>query len=63
MLGWAFLISGVIYLFWTKSFLSDPRGMMPNLAMGATFGLYHLVYAVCVWPRRAQAREEILATE
>ena len=63
ILGWAFLISGVIYLFWPKSFLSDPRGMMPNLAMGATFGLYHLVYAVCVWPRRAQARGEILATE
>ena len=63
MLGWAFLLSGVIYLFWPKSFLSDPRGMMPNLAMGATFGLYHLVYAVCVWPRRAQAGEELLATE
>src|SRR5690349_3267886 len=63
MLGWAFLLSGVIYLFWPKSFLSDPRGMMPNLAMGATFGLYHLVYAVCVWSRRAPAEEEILATE
>jgi hypothetical protein len=63
MLGWAFLLSGVLYLFWPKSFLSDPRGMTPNLVMAATFGLYHLVYAACVWSRRAGAEEEALAAE
>jgi hypothetical protein len=63
MLGWAFLLSGVIYMFWPKSFLSDPRGMTPNLVMGFTFGLYHLVYAICVWPRHAAAGEEVLVAE
>ena len=63
VLGWAFLLSGVLYLFWPKSFLSDPRGIMPNLAMGATFGLYHLVYAACVWSRRALTGNELLAPE
>jgi hypothetical protein len=63
VLGWAFLLSGVIYLFWPKPFLADPRGLLPNLAMGLTFGLYHLVYAICVWPRRAIAEDEILAPE
>jgi hypothetical protein len=23
--------------------------LVPNLAMGATFGLYHLIYAAYVW--------------
>jgi hypothetical protein len=63
MLGWAFLLSGVVYLFWPKSFLTDSHGLVPNLAMGFTFGLYHLVYAICVWPRRAIADDEILAVE
>ena len=63
ILGWAFLITGIAYLFWPKSLTSDPRGMFPNLAMGATFGLYHLVYAVCVWPRRMAAPSEILSPE
>jgi hypothetical protein len=52
LLGWAFLLSGVLMLFWPKSFGHDPRAIFPNLAMGATFGIYHLVYAACVWPRR-----------
>ena len=53
LLGWAFLLSGVLVVFWPKPFGYDPRGIFPDLAMGATFGLYHLVYAACVWPRRA----------
>ena len=27
--------------------------------MGATFGVYHLVYAVCAWPRRARVLDAI----
>ena len=60
-LGWAFLLTGLAILFWPKSLGDDPRGMFPNLVMGATFGLYHLVYAACVWSQ-AGARES-LATE
>lgn len=63
LLGWAFLVSGLILIFWPKSLGDDPRGLYPNLAMGATFGFYHLVYAACVWSRRQSGATEILATE
>ncbi len=63
VLGWAFLISGLLLIFWPKSFTDDPRGLFPNLAMGATFGLYHLAYAVCVWSSHRQSAREILAPE
>ena len=62
-LGWAFLLSGLVLIFWPKSLGDDPRGLYPNLAMGATFGLYHLVYAVCVWPSRRPGAPEIPAPE
>jgi hypothetical protein len=63
LLGWAFLFTGVAVLFWPKSLGDDPRGMFPNLAMGATFGVYHLVYAACVWSRRRPAAREALGVE
>lgn len=63
LLGWAFLVTGLAVLFWPKSLGDDPRGMFPNLAMGATFGLYHLVYAACIWSRRRPATREPLTTE
>ncbi|MBA2434630.1 MAG: hypothetical protein M3480_06000 [Verrucomicrobiota bacterium] len=63
LLGWAFLLSGLLLIFWPKSFGADPRGLYPNFAMGATFGLYHLVYAVCVWASRQPDAREILAPE
>ena len=62
-LGWAFLLTGLAILFWPKSLGDDPRGMFPNLAMGATFGLYHLVYAACVWAKSRAGGREIPATE
>jgi hypothetical protein len=62
-LGWAFLLTGLLILFWPKSLGDDPREMFPNLAMGATFGLYHLVYAACVWSSSRAGVREILATE
>ena len=35
-------------------FLDDlPSHLLPNFFMGLTFGVYHLVYAVCTWPRRS----------
>ncbi len=63
LLGWAFLLSGLLLIFWPKSFGDDPRGLYPNIAMGATFGLYHLVYAICVWSSRRPDAREILAPE
>jgi len=62
-LGWAFLLSGLLMIFWPKSFGDDPRGLLPNLAMGATFGCYHLVYALCVWSRRQAGAGDILSPE
>jgi hypothetical protein len=62
-LGWAFLLSGLFMIFWPKSFGDDPHGLLPNLAMGVTFGCYHLVYAVCVWSRRQAGVGDILSPE
>ena len=63
LLGWTFLLSGLALIFWPKSFGDDPRGLLPNLEMGATFGLYHLVYAACVWRRKKPEAREILPSE
>ncbi len=63
ILGWAFLLSGLIYLFWPKSLGTDPRGMGPNLAMGATFGLYHLIYAAAIWANARSGASEVFLPE
>ena len=48
-LGWVFLLAGFVtlYLRGTSVVLTDP-----NLLMVATFGLFHLIYAACTWPRK-----------
>ena len=65
LLGWAFLLTGVaafIYLMNQTLLpgidLPTPTRFYPAAAMGATFGLYHLVYAACAWPRAHHATEE-----
>ena len=63
VLGWVFLLSGLLFLFWPKSLTADPRGLLPNLAMGATFGLYHLVYAVAVWSKTKSTAPDLLVPE
>jgi len=52
-LGWAFLIAGFVVLF----LLTEGRCTQTaaNLEMVATFGLFHLIYAACTWPRGATA--------
>ncbi len=52
LLGWAFLLSSLLVVFWPKPFRFDPHGLFPNLAMGATFGLFHLIYAAGTWSQR-----------
>ena len=66
LLGWAFLLTGVgafIY-FLNQTLLPEidlptPTRFYPAAIMGATFGVYHLVYAACTWPHRARALEAV----
>jgi hypothetical protein len=61
-LGWAFLLSALA-LPALRNVVEDLPADLPNLAMGVTFGLYHLVYAVCTWPRRRAGEIEQFAIE
>jgi hypothetical protein len=55
-LGWAFLMATMVCIFapfsclngWTS--LSEHAEFL-NGYMAATFGLFHIVYAFCTWPR------------
>ena len=55
-LGWSFLLCGlglaVAVLGFKAELFSNPA-RSANLIMGATFGLFHLIYAACTWPRRS----------
>ena len=54
LLGWAFVAGGLLSLtIFEGDHASELRSA--NLAMGATFSLFHLVYAACTWPRKAAA--------
>jgi hypothetical protein len=50
LLGWVFLLTS-LGIPVALNFEGLPNNF-PNLAMGVTFGLYHLIYAVCTWPRK-----------
>ncbi len=53
ILGWAFLLTA-LFIPTILFFLDDlPSHLFPNFFMGLTFGVYHIVYAVCTWPRRS----------
>ncbi len=58
-LGRAFFTSGALLLICGPPFL-DSVGQVDENAdafwiMGSTFGLFHLIYAACVWPRKSAA--------
>ena len=61
LLGWAFLVSGIAvliamnWLLWRE--LPARTLGLGNLAMGATFGLLHLIYAACTWTRTTAASD------
>ena len=66
LLGWAFLLTGVgafIYFMYQTLLpgvdLPTPTRFYPAAIMGTTFGVYHLVYAACTWPRRARMLEAV----
>lgn len=49
LLGWAFLLTGAAMTVAARQLEYYATPLVPNLAMGFSFGLYHLIYAVCVW--------------
>lgn len=55
-LGWAFLLTALAIPA-LRNAGGDLPVNLPTIAMGLTFGLYHLFYAVCAWPRK-RADEE-----
>ena len=54
-LGWAFLLTALAIPALRNA--GGDLANLPTIAMGLTFGLYHLIYAVCAWPRK-RANEE-----
>ena len=61
-LGWAFLLTALALLV-LRNANGDLPANLPNVAMGVTFGLYHLIYAVCAWPRKRADEIEQFAVE
>src|SRR4051812_47124301 len=53
LLGWAFLLTSLAVPAFQDR-LEDLVDDLPSFVMGLTFGLYHLIYAVCTWPRRGE---------
>jgi hypothetical protein len=62
LLGWAFLLSGLAVPALTNT-LEGFSDNLPNTAMGVTFGLYHIVYAICIWSGTPPAAAPQLADE
>jgi len=58
ILGWAFLITalGMVCFFSFNTIRGDPQ-LHANVIMGGTFGLFHLIYAACTWPRKSASVE------
>ena len=49
--GAALVLGGAFTFDWWRGANQEH---VAHLIMGATFGLFHLVYAACTWPRRAR---------
>jgi hypothetical protein len=61
-LGWAFLLTALAIPALRNAVGGLPANL-PTIAMGLTFGLYHLIYAVCAWPRKRADEIEEFAVE
>jgi hypothetical protein len=61
-LGWAFLLTALAIPA-LRNGLGDLPANLPTIAMGLTFGLYHLIYAACAWPRKRADEIEQFAVE
>ncbi len=51
LLGAAFVVAGLVTLLMVFGLWQPPLRRPAMLAMGLTFGIFHLVYAACAWPR------------
>jgi len=57
ILGWAFLVAGLgsfVAVAASAYFSKELYAGYPALFMAATFGLFHLIYAACAWPRKGR---------
>jgi lysylphosphatidylglycerol synthetase-like protein (DUF2156 family) len=63
LLGWAFLISSIVEMMVLRfgdhlPFITPEIGNHLGIYfMAITFGLFHLIYAACTWPRKSPASE------
>lgn len=62
LLGWAFLLTGLSVPVLANAMESLPGDILITV-MGVSFGLYHLIYAVCIWSRKREAGGEELVVE
>jgi hypothetical protein len=62
VLGWAFLITSLAAQTFVDHWAPDPD-RSPALLMGLTFGAYHLIYAVCTWPRKGAVEPAPISIE
>jgi hypothetical protein len=58
LLGWAFLLTSVAIPVLDRAIETDFSADTPDLAMGVTFGLYHVIYAACTWSGRGVPASE-----
>jgi hypothetical protein len=54
-LGWPFLISGMAVLLVSVHKLEElaPTAPWDDYLMATTFGIFHVIYAACAWPRKS----------
>jgi len=62
VLGWAFLLSGLAVPA-VNNLTENLSVDLPLVTMGATFGLYHLIYAAATWSSRSAGQQADAAFE
>jgi hypothetical protein len=63
LLGWCFLGTGVLGSLVAFELMPPSLNHSAELMMGLTFGVYHLIYAACTWPRKPVMANDQLAAE
>lgn len=63
LLGWCFLVTGVFALLVAFGAWKPSLNRPAELMMGLTFGVYHLIYAACTWPRKRVTANDQFAAE
>jgi hypothetical protein len=64
-MGWGFLLTGLLIVIVQGALLASRDQLwierlhtfeLANGLMAGTFGLFHLIYAACTWPRKTGSR-------